>query len=132
MQSKARSDVDMRLLDAGYGQCLLRDDRTAEIVAEALKHFDDDRYQLHAWCVMPNHVHVVVQPLGTHQLSQILHSWKSFTANAVNKELGRSGPVWLRESYDHLIRDEADYQHHVRYARENPAAAGLSNWKWVG
>ena len=132
MQSKARSDVYMKLLDAGYGECLLRHDRCAEIVAQALKYFDGDRYRLHAWCVMPNHVHAVVQPLGTHQLSQILHSWKSFTANAVNKELGRSGPFWLRESYDHLIRDEADFHHHVRYVRENPLAAGFLDWKWVG
>jgi hypothetical protein len=66
------------------------------------------------------------------QLSDILHSWKSFTAKEANKVLGRCSDFWQPESYDHLIRDEADFNHQVRYVLENPAKAGLKNWKWVG
>lgn len=131
-RSKAKSEAFQRLLDEGHGACILRDDRVAEVVAGALLHFNGQRYRLHAWCVMPNHVHVVVEPMEGHSLSSILHSWKSFTAHQVNKLLGRAGTLWQRESYDHLIRDAADFHHHVAYVRENPIAAGLKNWKWVG
>jgi len=131
-KSKAKSEAYLKLLDKGYGECLLAQDAVAEVVAGALKHFVDQRYRLYAWCVMPNHVHAVVQPLEGYNLSGVLHSWKSFTASKANKLLGRTGSFWQRESYDHLIRDELDFRHHVAYVRENPAAAGLRNWKWVG
>jgi REP element-mobilizing transposase RayT len=119
-------------LDAGHGECLMRDPAVAEIVSVALQHFHRQRYELVAWCVMPNHVHVVFTPLPGHGLEKILHSWKSFTAKQINKHLGRAGGVWQPESYDHLVRNRADLMHHVFYARENPAKAGLQDWKWVG
>ena len=132
-----------RYLDAGFGSCYMKDERIAREVANALLHFEGRRYNLAAWCVMPNHVHAVVQPFagmtntgGTPvpqcELQDILHSWKSFTAKEANKLLGRSGDFWQAEYYDHLIRDEADFTHAVRYVLENPIKAGLKNWKWVG
>jgi carbamoyl-phosphate synthase large subunit len=114
-------------LDSGKGSCIMQVPGNGDLVAAALKHFDGERYHLHAWCVMPNHVHVVVEPLGDHTLSEILHSWKSFTAH----KLGGGGQVWQEEYYDHLIRNEQDYQHCIRYVEENPAKAALQNWKWV-
>jgi carbamoyl-phosphate synthase large subunit len=114
-------------LDSGKGSCILQVPENGNLVEAALKHFDGERYHLHAWCVMPNHVHVVVEPLGDHTLSEILHSWKSFTAH----KLGGGGQVWQEEYYDHLIRNEQDYQHCIRYVEENPAKAALQNWKWV-
>src|SRR6185295_10396032 len=130
-------------LDAGHGSCYLKDARIALIVRSALFHFDDTRYSIAAWCVMPNHVHVVVQPFagqeitgGTpaphSELPDILHSWKSFTSKEANKLLGRSGNFRQAEYYDHLIRDEGDFRHSVRYILNNPVNAGLKNWKWVG
>ncbi|MCB9895390.1 MAG: transposase [Planctomycetes bacterium] len=130
--SKAGSEAFQKLLDQGHGECWLQRDDVAGIVADALQHFDGQRYRLHAWCVMPNHVHAVVEPLGDHSLAETLHSWKSFTANQANKALGHTGGFWQRESYDHLIRDEADYNYQVGYVRENPRAAGLVDWRWVG
>ena len=132
-----------RYLDAGFGSCYMKDERVAREVANSLLHFDGQRYNLAAWCVMPNHVHAVVQPLagitntgGTpvphSELPEILHSWKSFTAKEANKLLRRSGDFWQAEYFDHLIRDEADFIHAVRYALDNPIKAGLENWKWVG
>jgi REP element-mobilizing transposase RayT len=132
-----------RYLDAGYGSCYMKDDRIAGIVAGALLHFEGKRYNLAAWCVMPNHVHAVVQPFAgmattegmpvpRSELPDILHSWKSFTAKEANKLLRRSGEFWQAEYYDHLIRDAADFRHSVRYVLENPIKAGLKNWKWVG
>ncbi|MFB3894127.1 MAG: class I tRNA ligase family protein, partial [Phycisphaerae bacterium] len=120
-------------LNQGHGECLLRDARIAELVQNALKHFDRDRYELVAWAIMPNHVHVIVTPMGSHGLPDILHSWKSFTATQANKLLGRQGkPFWQAEYYDHLIRDEDDFIHCVNYVLDNPAKAGLEDWKWFG
>jgi REP element-mobilizing transposase RayT/tRNA1(Val) A37 N6-methylase TrmN6 len=91
-------------LDAGMGECYLKDPQLAKIVADALTYFDGDRYHLGEWVVMPNHVHVVVTPLGNHKLSEITHSWKSFTANQINKYLNRRGQLWQKESYDQIVR----------------------------
>ena len=120
-----------RFLDTGHGRCSLSHSAIAQDVAGALSHFDGKRYQLHAWCVMPNHVHVVVQPLPPHELSAILHSWKSFTAHNALRLLGRSGEFWQKESYDHLVRDADDLERTIRYVRENPLSAGLRDWGWV-
>lgn len=132
-----------RYLDAGFGSCYLKDERIGREVAHALLHFEGQRYNLAAWCVMPNHVHAVVRPFagmtntgGTpvpqFELPDILHSRKSFTAKEANKLLRRSGDFWQAEYYDHLIRDETDFAHAVRYVLNNPTKAGLKNWKWVG
>jgi REP element-mobilizing transposase RayT len=132
-----------RYLDAGYGSCYMKDGRVAGIVARSLLHFESQRYNLAAWCVMPNHVHVVVQPFAGRantgetpvprsELPDILHSWKSFSAKESNKLLRRSGEFWQQECYDHLIRSEADFRHAVRYVLNNPVKAGLRDWEWVG
>lgn len=121
-----------RYLDAGAGCCYMKDKRVAKVVADALTHFEGQRYDMAAWCVMPNHVHVVFRPATAHELSDVLHSWKSFTAKEANRILRRQGTFWQTEGYDHLIRDEADFLHAVTYVLENPARAGLKNWRWVG
>ena len=99
----------------------------AEIVQNALLHFEGERYRLHAWCIMPNHVHLVVQPLAEHQLKDILHSWKSFTATKINHLLKRDGALWERESFDHLIRRAEHVEHFAQYTEHNPVAAGLTH-----
>ncbi len=119
-------------LDAGHGECPLKKPQAAEIVASALKHFDGDRYRLHAWAVMPNHVHVIVEPLAGHQLDKITHTWKSFTAHEINKRLRRTGEVWMKESYDHLIRNEGSYHALVQYVLDKPTNGKLKDWMWVG
>jgi len=95
-----------KYLDAGHGECLLREPETAGIVKAALEYFDGQRYHLHAWSVMPNHVHVIVEPIDGIKISKIVHSWKSFTANKINRQLGRKGQLWQHEPFDHIIRSE--------------------------
>jgi REP element-mobilizing transposase RayT len=118
-------------LAQGHGTCHLKDERCAKVVSDALKHFDGDRYQLAAWCVMPNHVHVVFKALGDHGLADILHSWKSFTAKECNTLLGRKGEFWMPESFDRLVRNGPELRRFVDYTLQNPQAAGLKDWKWV-
>ncbi|HMD30319.1 MAG TPA: transposase [Candidatus Acidoferrales bacterium] len=120
-----------RCLDDGLGECRMRDPGIAQTVADAIRHFEGKRYRLMAWCVMPNHVHVVFSPMGAHTLQAILHSWKSFSAQAANKRLGRTGAFWQREYFDHLVRNEASLAKIVRYVQNNPRRAGLRDWPWV-
>jgi len=114
-------------LDPGIttGSCLLKDPKLASIIENALLHFQGERYALSAWCVMPNHVHVVVTPFSGFTLPKILHSWKSFSAHEINKALEREGKVWEEETFDHLVRNELAFEKFVGYTEDNPVVAGL-------
>ncbi|MEK0182777.1 transposase, partial [Microcoleus anatoxicus] len=112
-------------LDAGMGSCYLKEPHIAKIVADALHYFNGDRYILGEWVVMPNHVHLLVTPLGDRTLSAILHSWKSFTANQVNKVLNRQGKFWQEESFDHIVRNHEQLERIQQYIAENPQKAGI-------
>jgi REP element-mobilizing transposase RayT len=114
-----------RWLDAGRGVCVLKDPACGQIVADAMRFFDSQRYRLDAWVVMPNHVHAIFQAEPSRTPKEILHSWKSYTANKINELLKRSGPLWQKESYDHIIRSPAQLDHYQRYIAENPAKAGI-------
>ena len=120
--------------DAGYGACWLRDPRIAALVEEALLHFDGQRYRLIAWCVMPNHVHGLIETWENWPLANIVHSWKSYTAHEANQALGRSGTFWFREYHDRFIRDERHLANAVEYIERNPVKAGLvgapEEWRW--
>lgn len=75
---------------------------------------------------MPNHVHVLVKPLKEHKISDILHSWKSYTANQINKRESCSAQLWMHESYDHIVRNEDSLKYIRRYIKQNPAKAGIT------
>jgi REP element-mobilizing transposase RayT len=119
-------------LDAGTGRCSLANPAIADAVAEALGYFDMSRYRMYAWCVMPNHVHALFRLLGEHVLADVLHSWKSYSANIANRLMGLSGEFWQREYYDHLVRSEEEFYRIVNYVLRNPEKAGLREWRWVG
>jgi REP element-mobilizing transposase RayT len=74
---------------------------------------------------MPNHVHVLVEIFGMHPMSQVLHSWKSYTSQQINGLLGLTGPFWQVESFDRYIRDERHFERTRKYIEENPVKAGL-------
>lgn len=122
-------------LDAGRGDCWLKDPRISELVADALRFFHTQRYELGPWVVMPNHVHVIVRRSGTHLLDAIVKGWKGFTGREANKLLGRTGePFWAREYYDHLVRDDTERARLADYIHDNPVKAGLcarwEDWRW--
>src|SRR5699024_6628271 len=82
--------------DAGYGMCYLRQPDIANIVQETLLHFHNVRYRLLAWCIMTNHVHVVLElKLQGYPLTTIVQTWKSYTAKKINTTLGRTGQLWM-------------------------------------
>jgi len=119
-------------LDSGRGACHLAKSEIASLVQEALRYFDGRRYDLIAWCIMPNHVHVIVRPFEGYDLAGIMHSWKSFTAKQANRLLEATEAFWQEEYYDHLIRDEEDFRNQINYVLENPDKAGLQDWPWCG
>lgn len=98
-------------LDAGFGECSLRQDAVASIVVQGWQRFDGERYRLISWCVMPNHVHVVVELFRGADLAQVIKAWKGAAAREANRLLSRSGRFWWRE---------------------NPLKIGLRNWPYVG
>jgi len=121
-------------LDAGHGECWLRRPELAQLVEGALLHFDPERYRLLAWCVMPNHVHALIETKAGFPLADVLHSWKSYTSSQANKRLGRRGDFWQREYLDRYVRNAEHYQAVVAYIEENPVKAGLAKVKteWPG
>jgi putative DNA methylase len=99
----------------------------------ALRNFDGDRYVLVGFVVMDDHVHVLVQPLKGIALEQILHSWKSFTARQFQRAGGRKGAVWQKESFDRIVRNEADLWEKAGYILANPSKRwpGISEYAWA-
>jgi len=90
------------------------------LVTDALGHFVDARYVLRDWVVMPNHVHVIVTPIADYTISEVLHSWKSYTAVKIHRLLGRSGVLWQKESFDHIVRSPEQLERIERYIHDNP------------
>jgi REP element-mobilizing transposase RayT len=118
-------------LDAGTGACWLRRPEAAAIVASALRRFDGARYALGDFVVMPNHLHALVTPSPDDDLSDILHSWKRFSAREINKLAGREGTFWQAESFNHIVRSEAQLDRFRRYIAENPAKARLRKGEYL-
>jgi adenine-specific DNA methylase/REP element-mobilizing transposase RayT len=123
-----------RYEDAGHGACWLRDPRIAELVEHALLHFDGERYRLLEWCIMPNHVHVLIETLPGYPPGDVVRSWKTFTAREANQLLDRTGSFWMVDYFDRCVRDERHLAAVRAYIRENPVKAGLcataEEWRW--
>lgn len=126
------SDRIEKYLDSGFGACYLVNGEIANLVSNALDYFEGNRYNLHAWCIMPNHVHVIVEPFETtnDNLSKIVHSWKSFVAHKANKILKRNGEFWQHDYFNHIIRSYQSYLYQVQYVWTNPDNAGIKNWPY--
>lgn len=125
-------------LDAGLGCGALAHPGMAEAMKEALTYYDGRRYQLVAWCIMPNHVHVLIRP--DYSLPRIVQGWKSYTTRWMllnNERFGLGVPgrsLWMRDYWDRFIRDEQHFDTAVNYIHQNPVKAGLckaaGDWRW--
>jgi putative transposase len=118
--------------------CDLSRDDIAPIILGALSHYANKRYYLCDHTVMPDHVHMILQPIvkdgKIEVLGDIVGGIKRYTAHRINELLARKGPLWLDESYDRIIRDKHEYDEKARYILENPVKVGLvkrgEDWKW--
>jgi REP element-mobilizing transposase RayT len=110
---------------------LMSDERT--LVADAINHFAGDRYNLLAYVVMDDHVHVLAAPKKNFSLQQIVHSWKSFTANRLQRDFNRVGTVWEHEYFDRIVRNDRELQEKFNYIMDNPRRRWpeLGNYAWV-
>ena len=125
-------------LDTGYGACLLNHPECATVVADAFRFFHRTRYELIAWVVMPNHVHLVIRQYEGWPLGGVIRSWKVFTSKKIREVHGEPLPenIWQRGFWDRLIRNEHHYEAALQYIADNPVHAGLvgssHEWPWMG
>ena len=121
------------------GPHYLKSPKIAKLVCDAMHFHDEKLYDLLAYCVMSNHVHIVFTPTKINDedyvlLEKIMHSIKSYTASKANKILNRESQFWMHESFDHYIRSEAEFESIIQYVLHNPVKAGLvkkaDDWPW--
>jgi len=124
----ARTELTARIeryLDAEMGSAVLRDPRAAAVVERALRYYDGTQYDLHAWVVMPNHVHVLFTPREGFALAEIVQAWKSVSARRANRLLSRKGRLWQEDYLDRYMRDARHHERAVGYIEWNPVEARL-------
>ena len=112
-----------KYLDSGHGACLLRSDGALAVVTETLNHDDGVKYRIHAYGVMPNHVHVIVEPFDGVSLRTVVQEWKSVIGHHINRLLGRSGALWQADYYNHIIRTAREYGFQMDYVFRNNVVA---------
>ena len=127
---KLYQEYDLELAkwnDPGFS---LNEERLARIITCALHYHEGKKYELHAYCVMSNHVHLLIRALkqdneNYYHIADLLQALKRYTANEINKRLGKSGNLWDDYYFDRIIRNEQYYHNVVNYILMNPVAAGL-------
>lgn len=119
-----RAAVD-GLLDRGEHGLALLDGAAARIVEQALLAFDAARYDLLGWCIMPNHVHAVINPYKGRGVGDLVRSWKMFSGRELNRSAGRAGAFWARDYFDRFMRNEDHLAKTLQYVEANPVKAGL-------
>jgi REP element-mobilizing transposase RayT len=91
------------------------------------------RYELRAWVIMPNHVHVLFK-VGMTPMSEIVGAWKTHTGRLANKLLGKRGAFWATDYFDTYMRDPEHERKTVRYIENNPTKSKLvvdpKDWAW--
>jgi type I restriction enzyme R subunit len=112
-------------LDSCHGRCVLRRPELAKVVADSLRHFDGERYELTDFVVMPNHVHVLVVFPDERSMLPQCESWKHFSATRINRLLGRKGRFWQQDGFDHLVRSAEQFEYLRDYIANNPIRARL-------
>ena len=128
------SEWEKQLHHSGLGPKWLANPHVAQLVWDALHYRNGKVFDLHAFCIMPNHLHLVFRhlvgdfpkgPLQNDSLTGIMHSLKRKTALDANKVLQRQGPFWQDESFDRMIRTTSEWQKTIYYTIQNPLKAGL-------
>lgn len=124
-----------RWLDEGYGTCHFRERRWVDDLRDRLHHFQNERYFLSCWTIVPNHCHLVIHPFDDHLLEDLVGAMKGVCARHINRAFGKTGSVWEEESYDRIVRDEEHLWRVIQYIGRNPLLAGLqgeATWRrWL-
>jgi REP element-mobilizing transposase RayT len=142
-EAKRRERIET-WLDAGHGACVLLHPEAATCVIENWRHFAGVRYDLIAWVIMPNHVHILIRTYAGVALGRITQSWKNYTSRRIGSMIGiaphegskrsETPGIWYHEYWDRYIRDERHFNTVVAYIHQNPVKAGLAtcaeDWPW--
>ena len=115
-----RNKID-KWLDNNYGSCLLQDGAVRQIVIDSLLFNNGKSYWIHCFVIMPNHVHLLMSPIGDTTINESIGNIKKFTAHSINRLLERQGEVWQREIFDRMVRDQQNYEAYERYIYNNPS-----------
>ena len=139
------AQFDEMLGQATHGPRWLGEPHVAQLMTDAFFHHNGQWYDLIAFVVMPNHVHVVLRPMEIQQdtgkepqfvpISKITQGLKGYVAREANRWLDHTGQTfWQDESYDHWVRDEAELARIVTYLESDPVRWGLvarpEDWRW--
>lgn len=119
-----------RLIDNGYGSCIFNENKNCEIMCNVLTSDSGSKYELYAWCIMPNHIHVLMSLLEKNKLADVVHAWKSAASHLINKKRNAIGRLWQRDYFNRIIRDYNHYLRTKEYIWNNPDKAGLHDWSW--
>jgi putative transposase len=139
LQHQHFNNWDAALHATRPGTFFLREDTIAGVVTNSIRFHDREWFDVDAFCIMPNHVHLIITPYERsedtdYSLTQIMHNIKRNSAKQANKILNRTGAFWQHENYDHYIRDSAELERIIEYVLSNPVKAGLvddwTQWKW--
>ena len=141
IQKKYFGHYDKWLDRCQHGHDWLKQENIAQIVADEIHRADSHHYELYAYCIMPNHIHLLIRsliekfppsimPSAISPVAEIMRLLKGRTARYCNLALNRSGKFWHHESYDHYVRDEKEMERIILYILNNPVKAGLAQeWK---
>jgi REP element-mobilizing transposase RayT len=106
-------------LDKGHGACHLRRFDIAKIVQDSLCFRHGEDYELRAWVIMPNHVHLLFKVLDV-PMARLMDAWKGYTAKQANKVLNRRGKFWQDGYWDTFMRDEGHEKQSRKYIESKP------------
>lgn len=128
----AAYDEEMHKLES-YPDILQNDEYVSEL-KKIIHTQDKELYKLYCYCVMPNHVHVLLEPLQMHDgfipLSKITQKLKGNSSYMINRLRNTSGSIWHKESYDHIVRSDDEFRRIIGYILNNPVKAGIvDNWR---
>lgn len=121
-------------LDRSAGKCLLGDRENQILARDAFDHADRIDCRIGAGVIMPNHVHLLIQPFEGRSLEEILQSRKRRIAREINSRTGSAGSLWQEESFDRIVRDSGHLWRCLQYVGRNLAKAGLvgnETTRWV-
>ncbi len=143
IQRKIFAKYEKALHTGNEGPIWLKNPAVAEVVKDAIHYRDSKEYNLLAYCIMSNHIHLVFQHIdempqkgstvstrNDFPITKIMQELKRYTAKKSNKILEREGAFWQPESYDRVIRDQNELGKTISYTLNNPVKAGLaSHWQ---
>lgn len=135
IDKKIFKEYEDLLDEGGTGPTWLKKEEIADLVEESIHYRNSELYDLYAYCIMPNHLHLIFKHLIQEEqhenpITDIMRNFKRYTARECNKRLNRTGAFWQSESYDRVIRDQDELENVLRYTLNNPVKAGLvDHWK---